>query len=270
MKKLLVSAIVIVIVILFLLFPKSDKNKYTASESPKSNFPFYKEENRKRYIIYKEKNKSLSDEDVWLQVNLNLDRPFYTSVSPAKFFNTSYVLVNKYNFLGNDYVPIGLVKLDRCCEKEIFLVKDARDNFLNMCSDMGKLGLKIRAISGYRTYSYQENLYNRYVLKDGVDLADTYSARPGFSEHQTGLVVDIDNEREYYENFEKTDEFKWLENNAYKYGFILRYPQKKESITGYSYESWHYRYVGNDIAYKIYKQNITFDEYYAKFIDINK
>ena len=94
-----------------------------------------------------------------------------------------------------------------------------------------------------------------------------YSARPGYSEHQTGLVIDIDNYNDDYENFDKTKEFEWMNNNSYKYGFILRYPKGKTDITGYDYESWHYRYVGKEIAKYIYENNITFDEYYAKFID---
>ena len=269
MKKMLIIIIVIVIFLLFLIFPKNKENQVKSNVSSEYKYSFYKEENKKRYLLYQEKNKDLELEDVIVRVNLNLDKPFYSNTTVAKDLNTNYVLVNKYNYLDRSYIPNDLEKLDSCTvtDKDIFLVKDAKNSFLRMCSDMRKDNLIIRAISGYRSYLYQEDLYNNYVNKDGVKLADTYSARPGFSEHQTGLVIDVDNGKEYYENFENTDEFVWLENNAYKYGFILRYPQKKESITGYSYESWHYRYVGLDIAKTIYENNITFDEYYAKFID---
>ena len=267
MKKMLIIIIVIVIVLLFLIFPKNKENQVKSNVSDEYKYSFYKEENKKRYLLYQEKNKDLDFEEVIVRVNLNLDREFYTDTKLTNNLNTNYVLVNKYNYLDKDYVPDNLVKIEKYTDKEIFLVKEAMDNFIKMGDDMSNLGMTIRAISGYRSYSYQENLYNNYVLKDGISLADTYSARAGFSEHQTGLVVDIDNGRVNYEDFENTDEYTWLKDNSYKYGFILRYPQKGESITGYSYESWHYRYVGVDIAKIIYESDMTFDEYYAKYID---
>lgn len=269
MKRLLIIIILVIIFILFLIFPNNTVSQVNSNKIRESKLSFYKEENKERYLLYKEKNKNLKLEDIILRVNLNLDKPFYSNTIRAKNLNTNYILVNKYNYLDRNYVPNALEKLDvfTISEKDILLVKEAKDNFIKMGYDMEKVNLTIRAISGYRSYSYQESLYNNYVQKDGVKLADSYSARPGFSEHQTGLVVDIDNGNTYYENFENTDEFIWLNDNAYKYGFVLRYPKKKESITGYSYESWHYRYVGYDIAKIIYENNITFDEYYAKFID---
>lgn len=260
LKKITIILLIITFIIFLFLFPKNDTEQDI-------NYVFYKEENYERYLKYQDDKKNLSFEEVIIRVNLNLDKPFYTNTTPSKYLNTTYLLVNKYNYLKKDYVPNNLVILDDCYSKEIYLVKEARDNFIRMCHDIGDNNLTIRAISGYRSYAYQENLYNNYVKKDGVKIADTYSARPGFSEHQTGLVVDIDNNHLSYENFDKTNEFVWLKDNAYKYGFILRYPEKKESITGYSYESWHYRYVGLDISKYIHDNNITFDEYYIKFID---
>ena len=267
MKKIFILLIIGVIVLLFLMYPKTSGSDEDITTDYESKYGFYKPENKERYLIYQNKNKNLDFEDVIVRVNLNLDREFYTNIKLASNLNTNYVLVNKYNYLDKDYIPNNLVKMEKYTNKEKFLVKEALDNFIKMGDDMNNLGMRIRAISGYRSYSYQENLYNNYVEKDGVNLADTYSARPGFSEHQTGLVVDIDNGSVNYEEFENTKEFIWLKDNSYKYGFILRYPQKKESITGYSYESWHYRYVGFDIAKIIYETDITFDEYYAKYID---
>ena len=132
---------------------------------------------------------------------------------------------------------------------------------------MKKENLSIRAISAYRDYNYQLNLYNKYLVHDSKKNVDTYSARPGFSEHQSGLVIDIDNTITNFDDFESTDEFIWMRDNAYKYGYILRYPKGKENITRYQYEAWHYRYVGKKIATYIKKHNITFDEYYVRFID---
>ena len=135
------------------------------------------------------------------------------------------------------------------------------ENFNKMKEDAKKEGINISIISGFRTYNYQKNLYNKYVNQDGKALADTYSARPGHSEHQTGLAADINS---LQQSFEFTKEGAWLNNNSYKYGFILRYPKGKEDITGYMFEPWHFRYVG-DIAKDIYNNGswITLEEYFG-------
>ena len=142
--------------------------------------------------------------------------------------------------------------------------KEAAEAFMQM-SDAATLdNIIIKNASAFRSYDYQVNLYNKYVEKDGKKAADTYSARPGFSEHQTGLCTDIN---QIDSGFEQTDAFKWLEKNAHKYGFIIRFPKDKEDITGYQYESWHWRYVGKKAAKIIKDENITFEEYYAYYIE---
>jgi D-alanyl-D-alanine carboxypeptidase len=131
--------------------------------------------------------------------------------------------------------------------------------FNNMQADAQALGLNLYISSGYRSYSYQENLYNNYVYQDGKEAADTYSARPGHSEHQTGLAFDLNT---IDDSFAYTDEGKWVAQNCYKYGLILRYPEGKEKQTGYKYESWHLRYVGKELAEKLYNNGnwITLEE----------
>ena len=126
-----------------------------------------------------------------------------------------------------------------------------------------KDGLHIYNVSGYRSYNTQKSLYNGYVSRNGQAKADTFSARAGTSEHQTGLATDVNS---VSDSFANTKEYKWLINNSYKYGFILRYPKGKEFITGYKYEPWHYRYVGKDVAKIIHEKNITYEEYYATYI----
>ena len=215
-----------------------------------------------RYIAYKRKNLVLSDIDIVTRVNLNLDFPYYQNTSISDRLNLNDILINKYIYLPSDYVPDNLVSV----ENGKMLVNYVKDAFLDMQKKASDDGYNIRLMSGYRSYDYQKKLYDNYVLSDGVVKADTYSARPGFSEHQTGLVIDIDNGSSSYEDFENTKEFKWMQDNCYKYGFILRYPKGKEDITGYSYESWHYRYVGLEIAKFIYENKLSFDEYYVRFI----
>ena len=224
-----------------------------------------------RYIKYHNDNPKMDLEKVIIYVNIGLDNPYYSYTNLTKYLNTNYILVNKYNYLSNDYVPKDLESINKKFSSEgMKLVKVAKEAFEEMAKDKMKSNLKIIAMSCYRSYDYQVSLYNRYVKQDGKEAADTYSGRAGFSEHQTGLAVDVYNGKENYTNFEKTKEFTWMEDNSYKYGFILRFPKDKENETGYIYESWHYRYVGKEIAKYIYDNNISYDEYYVKFIENKK
>ncbi len=143
----------------------------------------------------------------------------------------------------------------------------ARAAFNKMAAAAKNEGIHLTAFSTYRSYDYQVDLYNRYVARDGQAAADRYSAKPGHSEHQTGLAFDIGEvgQEQHFasSSFANTKGGKWLAKNAHNYGFILRYPQGKEGITGYMYESWHYRYVGNDLAKKIHNKNSTLEEYFG-------
>ena len=223
---------------------------------------------KERYENYQKKNTELSFEDVITHVNLNLDYSFYTQTKETPALNKEYILVNKYLYLSNNYVPDNLESIPTSYARSgMKLVSSAKDKFVEMAKAAKDDGYNVIAMSSYRSYDYQVNLYNNYVKEDGVEAADTYSARAGFSEHQTGLCVDVYDGDLPYTSFEQSPSFNWMKENAYKYGFILRFPKGKENITGYQYESWHYRYVGIDIATYIHKHNITFDEYYVRFIE---
>lgn len=220
-----------------------------------------------RYIAYKKKNPKLSNNDIVLRVNMGIDRDFYTNIKKAINLNTNYILVNKFYYLDQNYVPENLEEIDsKYSVPGKQLVNVARISFEFLAKKAYEEGYHIRAVSTYRSYSYQTNLYNNYVSQDGVEEADKYSARAGFSEHQTGLAVDVDNRETDFNNFESTKEFNWMLENAHKYGFILRYPKGKEFITGYIYEPWHFRYVGVEVATYIYQNDLTYEEYYFKFI----
>lgn len=142
---------------------------------------------------------------------------------------------------------------------------EARVAFEEMASAARKVGYEITAFSTFRSFDYQSTLYNRYVERDGKDNADRYSARPGYSEHQTGLAFDIGEVgREdvwLTSEFGETEVGKWLLENAHNYGFILRYPKGKEDITGYMYESWHFRYLGIPLATEVKQSGLTLEEY---------
>ncbi len=140
------------------------------------------------------------------------------------------------------------------------LLSECSSAFGQMKSDAASQGLSIWNASGFRSYSLQESLYTRYSNRDGKEAADRYSARPGHSEHQTGLAIDLN---EISSSFANTAEGKWIAENCHKYGFILRYLQEKETETGYMYEPWHIRYVGVDVATKIYESGLCLEEYYG-------
>jgi zinc D-Ala-D-Ala carboxypeptidase len=131
----------------------------------------------------------------------------------------------------------------------------------------GTDGIQLMVSSGYRSYNYQVGLYGGYAKQSGQAAADNFSARPGYSEHQTGLAVDIEPQNQQCdvsECFADLPAGKWLAANAYKYGFILRYPADKVAVTGYTYEPWHVRYIGTDLAERMHQQNVeTLEEFFG-------
>ena len=271
MKKIILLTVISFTFILFTIIV--DKSNVKADKTFKiipEKVSYYKNEYKSRYSQFAKKNPNLPMEDVITRVNIGLDNKYYTHTKISQHLNKIYILVNKYTFLPDNYIPNNLEFLDTTYSREgMSLVKVAKVNFEKMYEAAKKDGIKIRVMSSYRDYLYQIKLYNKYKQEDGEENADKYSARPGFSEHQTGLCVDIDNGVLPYDSFEKSNSYKWMLDNSYKYGFIERYPRDKEDITGYIYEAWHYRYVGKKIAKYIHDYGITFDEYYVRFIEKN-
>ena len=152
------------------------------------------------------------------------------------------------------------------------LLSSTKEAFNNMSADASALGFNLYIGSGFRSYETQKTIYNNYVARDGQTNADTYSARPGYSEHQSGLAFDVCDSNVsacITSEFDTSDQAKWINDNCYKYGLIIRYPKNKDDITGYMYESWHLRYVGVDLATKLYNNGnwITLEEYFG--IDSN-
>ena len=225
---------------------------------------YFKMNNLDRYINYKNKNPDKEIKQIIKDVNMDLDKEPYKDMIKATNLNSINILVNKHNYLTEDYVPENLENINSSYAlSNMKMVSEAKNAFENLSKDASKQNLKVIAMSTYRSYEYQVDLYNRYVKTDGKEAADTYSGRPGNSEHQTGLAVDVYNVKESYTNFEKTKEYNWMQDNAYKYGFILRFPKDKENETGYEFESWHYRYIGLEAAKYIKEHNISFEEYCA-------
>ena len=185
------------------------------------------------------------------------------------------ILVNREHLLSKDYVPENLVVTDenennfhgyKDPSLKPMIRADVLPYFLKMQKAALEVGVHILIDSGYRSYDYQEFVLKKNILEKG-DEAYATVALPGASEHQTGLAVDI----AYYRDGVYTDavcdgdkEVEWLKENSYKFGFVLRYPKGKESITHISYEPWHYRFVGLELAYKLWEQDLTLEEYYEK------
>ncbi len=207
--------------------------------------------------------------------------------------NMYLLLVNKQNALNDDFVPEALVDVDAAYTtggKDLQLDEEVAGAAIKMLDDMKKDGIdNVTITSGYRDYEYQKKLFDRYCANEAEAHPTwsedeikaevlTYSAYPGTSEHQSGLCMDLfTSEMEglwnygsetpknpYDKGFAETDAYEWLCENAHKYGFILRFPENKTAITGYAYESWHYRYVGAEAAGEIHKKGITLEEYLEK------
>lgn len=273
MKILNRSYYILLTIILFSLFIVivlniniQDENKSSIKEEIyiDENIDYYNPKYKRRYINYKKNNIRLNDEEVIKNVNMNLDLTPYENTYPANYLNTEKILVNKYYYLTSEYVPENLENISLSYAlSNMRMVHNAKDAFERMAEAAKKEDLTIIAMSTYRSYNYQKNLYNRYLKQDDQKTVDSYSGRPGHSEHQTGLAVDVCNGNVDYTKFHETKEFEWMMKHAHEYGFILRFPKGKEHETGYKYESWHYRYVGDEIANYIYQNNISYEEYYA-------
>ncbi len=219
-----------------------------------------------RYLDYIKNNPDKDMEEVIRSVNANIDYAFYTNEVESNVNDGTLIIVNKFHKLPEDYNP-DLVDMSSAYTYGSFkMERTAYEHYKEMCDAAAIDGIHLYNVSAYRSYERQEYLYNYYTKTGGKDYADATSARPGYSEHQTGLASDIITSDED-KHFENTKEYAWLIANSYKYGFILRYPKDKEYITGYIFEPWHYRYVGIEVAKYIYEHDITYDEYYAYFIE---
>ena len=214
------------------------------------------------YEDYKN-NKNVSYEDAVTQVNIGLNNKYYTEIKDIENPADLTVLVNKYNALPADYEPDDLVSLSNGSQFKLRKVAaEAYEKLIDYAEDNG---VEVLPFSGYRSYSTQKVIYNNHVNNNGRERADTYSARPGHSEHQLGLAVDIRSKG--YELKRLTpDDAKWINENCSKFGFIVRYTKEDEFITGYMEETWHLRYVGKNIAEKVMNLGITYDEYYDLYI----
>ena len=192
------------------------------------------------------------------------DKGFLITKLNDVYYIDGILMVNKTYPLPSNYKPSNPYKeiIKDYLYGGDYIEDYVMNAYLKMEEDAKKEGISLKITSGYRSYSVQEELYDSYVKKDGEYAADTYSARPGHSEHQSGLCFDLNGTNK---NFIKTKEGKWLNDNCYKYGFTLRFPEGKTEFTGYMYEGWHFRYVGVELATILYNNGdwISLEEYYG-------
>ena len=223
---------------------------------------YFKEENFDRYKAYFNGNY----EKTVLYVNIGLDKEYYEDTNVNDNYSVT-MIVNKYNGVTKDFVPPDLTQISSDCsnDPDNYLTKEAADAFEKMCLAAKNEGYGILANSTYRTYENQQKTWDKYLNLYGQSYNDRYVTLPGYSEHQTGLAVDVKSTSANV--FKNSKEYTWMLENSYKYGFVHRYKESKVSITGISSEAWHFRYVGVDVATYMYENNLCFEEYYAMFLD---
>ena len=216
-----------------------------------------------RYIEYQKKN-NMDKELVVVYVNIGLDKDFYQDTTTTNKFSYD-MLVNKYHGVSDDFIPDNLVDVPSDYGKDQKLNEETLKAFIKMSDDCkAATNYKLLVRSGYRDFDNQQQTYNTYLKTYGKSYTENYVTHPGFSEHHTGLAIDI--KAESKDVFLDSKESKWTYENAYKYGFILRYTKESENITGIKYESWHFRYVGVEIATFIHENKMTYEEYYVRYL----
>ncbi|MDR1087872.1 MAG: M15 family metallopeptidase [Coriobacteriales bacterium] len=194
-----------------------------------------------------------------IRVNVDLDTVDYEVVSPASDVSVINTLVSKHYSLPYEYEPADLAYYG-----ELRIKSEAIGPLEQLIADASAEGVDLLPTSGYRSAATQETLYDGYVASFGLEVAEAQSARPGFSEHQTGWAIDF-SPTNYL--FYDTPQAYWLAENAYRYGFIVRYTAENTDMTLYIHEPWHIRYVGSQVSNYLHDNNIaSFEEYWVKYV----
>ena len=233
---------------------------------------YFLEKNLEDYKEYINKNNETDYAKVISIVNVHANHKWYQLELNTNEDLSMLMNVNKFYALSETYTPENLKNIGLTYaydeEGENKLIDYAYDKFLELWQAANDQGFYLMVTSSYRDYESQKEIYDYRVSNWGERKADETAARPGHSEHQTGLVIDMTSKTEpLADSFTDSEAYKWLKENAYKYGFIERYPEGKTYLTGYSPESWHWRYVGLEAAKTMHDEDITFDEYYAFYVE---
>ncbi len=226
-------------------------------------------DNLERYLSYYSENEEVDASKVISIVNVNADTEWYSDIKNTDTSLNELMLVNKFYKLEEGYVPEDLTEVSVMYSYDGNYVSELLyDDLINMLDKAKKDGYTLVVSQGYRSYKDQADIYKSIEDSSSKESADIVAARAGHSEYQTGLSVRIlpYNKSEDSIDIKTSAEYKWLSENAYKYGFVLRYPENTTDITGFESDNWRYRYVGKDAAKVIHEDNITFDEYYSYYV----
>lgn len=243
-------------------FTERDKVRYLEEFY---SIPYAKLDNYDRYVHYSD-DTGEDEETTVLFVNLDMDKEDYQEPVSVQNYSVD-MLVNKHRCLTEKFVPDDLITIDKeyASEDDLQAIRIAVEAFIKMSKDAEKEGFYLVINSAYRSYQDQLDLIDFYMKAYGQSYVDKYVAKAGFSEHQTGLAFDIGSRSSNV--FQNSKEYTWMEENAYKYGFIRRFTKKYEFITGFRNEPWHFRYVGEKNAKKIYEKGMSFEEYWTIFLN---
>ena len=244
------------------------KKKYDVNIVKLLKEKYFLYKNLDKYLSYLKDNKNTEISKAVAKVNVGSDKKWYSSVTLTDISKGVLVLVNKFNGLSETYKPEDLKEVPMTYAYSGNFVSEVMyDDLISMLSTARENGYTLVVSEGFRSYEEQENAYNNIENYSGKEAAEEKAARAGHSEYQTGLSVIIGPYNKNLDEEVNSLEHEWLVNNSYKYGFILRYEEGKEEITGFKPDAWRFRYVGVDTATEIHNERITFDEYYAYYIE---
>lgn len=277
-KKKILLVIIIITCLMGLsiyLFAPADKTekKDSLTKTTQQNPDYYHPELKQRYDQYQSTNPDLSSPEVITRVNMNLDYPYYDQIIIQDKPLELNTIVNKYYKLEDPFAPSDLVYINDTYSgtndpaykyRKHQMRQVAYNDFIDLKKACAKQGFNLYVVSGYRSTKWQSEIYNNMVNTYNVERADQTCSRPGHSEHTTGLSCDIALDNYSFEEVVNHPQYPWFIEQLADYGFIIRYPEGKENLTGYEYESWHIRYLGKDLAKKVTSSNLTYDEYYAQ------
>ena len=260
MKRFIITGIILLFTLTTIVFLHPAKPQHESIDNTTNSYEYYYNEKKDE-----EEEDSLLPEDLDSIVAENPTAPL--DLVPSSIT----VLVNRTYLLPSSYTPANLVIPDvkfsfSYVSDKRKLRKVAANALEKLFEAAEKEDIELYGVSGYRSYARQKEIYDRNIAVRGQAATDAVSAKPGSSEHQTGLTIDVSSKSVNYrldQSFGDTKEGKWLADHAHLYGFIIRYPYGKSDITGYSYEPWHIRFVGTTVATYLFEKNITLEEYYG-------
>jgi D-alanyl-D-alanine carboxypeptidase len=240
--------------------PEGGEEEPAEATLPEDDKPYYYDSTREgRYAAFAADHPELGIEDVYWMVDCDLDVSPYEDTHELPDPNDLLLLVNKHFYLPEGFAPADLVNVGNTRMRA-----EAGAAMQEMIEAAAADGHNIWSQSGYRSYETQVGLYRDYSARDGVEAADTYSARPGYSEHQTGLTTDLNT---ITDAFGGTPEGQWVAANCYQYGYIVRYTKENTDVTLYKPEPWHMRYIGRDAAKTMHEEGIlSLEEYWVKYV----